>query len=233
MRTGAIRDVELTEYCSKQVLTFGWPQGAAAVTVYLAGKGHDPRTGLTGRSYEITLEDYEHHGGMQFTGQLPVGGCSLHLAPVAFAAGRRVLGEITSITYDGLLRLWYSVQIGRDPAGWPVTAALSVRAEVDVTGSPPFVLVHNLDRIPLSVNDGQPVDAAPLNGRGEMVAPPSKEIRYSSIGTDGAGEVWVADVRFLTGWIRMFANLGDPRRLRLLALLDPPVSTLRLTGEPS
>jgi hypothetical protein len=230
VRTGAIRDVALTEYCSKQVLTFGWPQGAAAVTVYLAGKCHDPRTGLTGRSYEITLEDYEQHGGMQFTGQLPVGGCSLHLAPVAFAAGRRALGEITSITYDRLLRLWYSVQIGRDPAGWPVTAALSVRAEVDVTGSPPFVLVHNPNRIPLSVNDGQPADAAPLNGRGEMVAPPSKEIRYSSIGTDGAGEVWVADVRFLTGWIRMFANLGDPRRLRRLALLDPPVSTLRLTG---
>jgi hypothetical protein len=230
VRTGAIRDVELTEYCNKQVLTFGWPQGAAAVTVHLAAKGHDPRSGLTGRSYEITLEDYERYGGMQFTGQLPVGGCSLHLAPVAFSAGRRVLGEIVSITYDGLLRLWYSVQIGRNPAGGPVSAALSVRSEVDVNGSPPFVLVHNPDRIPLSVNDGQPVDVAPLNAAGEVAAAPSKEIRYSSIGTDGTGEAWVADVRFRTGWIRMFANLGDPRRLRRLALLDPPVPTLRLTG---
>jgi hypothetical protein len=230
VRTEAIRDVELTEYCNKQVLTFGWPQGAAAVTVHLAAKGHDPRSGLTGRSYEITLEDYERYGGMQFTGQLPVGGCSLHLAPVAFSAGRRVLGDITTITYDGLLRLWYSVQIGRDAAGWPVSAALSVRSEVDVTGSPPFVLVHNPDRIPLSVNDGHPVDVAPINARGEFVAPPAKEIRYSSIGTEGSGEVWVGDVRLLTGWIRMFANLGDPRRLRRLALLDPPVSTLRLTG---
>jgi hypothetical protein len=105
-----------------------------------------------------------------------------------------------------------------------------VRSEVDVTGSPPFVLVHNPDRIPLSVNDGQPVDVAPINARGEFVVPPAKEIRYSSIGTDGSGEVWVGDVRLLTGWIRMFANLGDPRRLRRLALLDPPVSTLRLTG---
>jgi hypothetical protein len=233
VRTEAIRDVELTEYCNKQVLTFGWPRGAAAVVVYLAGKGHDPRTGLSGRSYEITLEDYERDGGMQFTGELPAAGCSLHLAPVAFSAGRRVLGDITSITYDGLLRLWYSVRIGRDAAGWPVTAALSVRAEVDVTGSPPFVLVHNPDRIPLSVNDGRPVDVAPLNDRGEVVAPPSKEIRYSSIGTDGACEVWVGDIRFLTGWIRLFANLGEPRRLRRLALLDPPVSTLRLTGGQS
>ena len=170
---------------------------------------------------------------MQFTTELPAGGCSLHLAPVAFSAGRRVLGEITSITYDGLLRLWYWVQIGRDPAGSPVTAALTVRAEVDVTGSPPFVLVHNPDRIPLSVNDGQPVDVAPLDDRGEFAGPPSKEVRYSSIGTEGSGEVWVADVRFRTGWIRLFANLGDQRRLRRLALLDPPVSALRLTGGPT
>jgi len=233
VRTEPIRDVELTEYVNKQVLTFGWPEGAAAVTVYLAGKGHDPRSGLTGRSYEITLEDYERYGGMQFTGQLPVGGCTLHLAPVAFSAGRRVLGEITSVTYDGLLRLWYSVRIGRDTAGWPVNAALSVRAEVDVSGSPPFVLIHNPDRIPLSVNDGRPVDVAPINDRGDFVAPPSKEVRYSSIGVDGPGEVWVGDVRLLTGWVRMCANLGDPRRLRRLALLDPPVATLRLKGGQS
>ncbi len=186
MRTGPVRDVELIEFCNKQVLTFGWPEGAAAVIVYLAAKGHDPRSGLTGRSYEITLEDYQRYGGMQFTTELPAGGCSLHLAPVAFSAGRRVVGEITSITYDGLLRLWYWVQIGRDPGGSAVTAALTVRAEVDVTGSPPFVLVHNPDRIPLSVNDGQPVDVAPLNDRGEFVGPPSKEVRYSSIGTEEA-----------------------------------------------
>ncbi len=232
VRTAPIRDAQLTEYCNKQVLTFDWPQGAAAVTVHIAGKGHDPRAGLTGRSYEITLEDYEKYGGMQFTGQLPVSGCSLHLVPVAFSAGRRVLGEITSVTYDGLLRMWYSVQIGRDVAGTPMTAALTVRSELDVTGSPPFVLVYNPDRIPLSVTDGQPVDVAPLNSNGEVVAPPSKEIRYSSIGAEGVGEVWVGDVRFRTGWIRLFANLGDPKRLRRLALLDPPVSALRLTGAP-
>lgn len=233
VRTEPIRDVELIEYCNKQVLAFGWPDGAAAVNVHIAGKGHDPRTGLSGRSYEITAEDYERYGGMQFTGELPPGGCSLHLVPVAFSAGRRVLGDVTSITYDGLLRLWYSVQIGRDSAGWPVTAAVAVWAEVDVKGSPPFVLVHNPDRIPLSVNDGQSVDVAPVNERGEFVSPPSKELRYSSIAAYGCGEVWVGDVRFRTGWIRLFANIGDPKRLRRLALLDPPVSTLRLTGAPA
>lgn len=102
--------------------------------------------------------------------------------------------------------------------------------EVDVSGSPPFVLVHNPDRIPLSVNDGQPVDVAPRSPRGDLPAPLSKEVRFSSIGPEGGGEMWIGDVRGRAGWIRLFANLGDPKRLRRQALLDPPVSTLPLTG---
>ncbi len=59
VRTGTIREIELVEYCNKQVLTFEWPDGAAGVVVTLAAKGYDPRAGLTGRSFEISLEDYE------------------------------------------------------------------------------------------------------------------------------------------------------------------------------
>ena len=212
------------------MLTFAWPDGAAAVAVHLAPKGYDTSAGLTGRSYDVTLEEYEMYGGMQFTGQLPVSGCSLQLAPVAFSAGRRVLGPITTVVYDGLLRVWYSVRIIRDAAKRPLTAVLEVRSEVDVTGSPPFVLVHNPDRIPLTVTDGQAVDVAPLNARGEIAAQPAKEVRFSSLSTGGGGDVWAGDVRGRTGWIRLLANLGDPKRLRRLALLDPPVSTLQLTG---
>ncbi|MGO9350745.1 MAG: hypothetical protein ACLP3C_07865, partial [Mycobacterium sp.] len=146
VRTGPVRDIQLTEYCSKQVVMFTWPEGAAAVAAYITPKNYDPRAGLTGRSYDITAEDYARYGGMQFTGQLPVGGCSLHLAPVAFSGGRRVLGEITSVTYDGLLRIWYAVHLIRDSDNRPRTAALKAKAEFDVTGSPPFVLVHNPDR---------------------------------------------------------------------------------------
>jgi hypothetical protein len=233
VRTATIHDIHLTEYCNKQVLTFTWPDGAAAVSVHVAPKGYDSDAGLTGRSYDITIEEYEMYGGMQFTGQLPVAGCSLHMAPVAFSAGRRVLGPVSSIVYDGLLRVWYSVHTLRDAANQPQTAVLEVRSEVDVTGSPPFVLVHNPDRIPLTVNDGQALDVAPLNVRGEITAQPSKEVRFSSLGTSGGGEVWAADVRGRTGWIRLLANLGDPKRLRRLALLDPPVSKLHLSGGPS
>ena len=90
VRTGVIGDVDLAEYCNKQALTFDWPAGAAAVVVHLAPKGHDPRNGLTGKSFEISLEEYEKYGGMQFSKQeLPATGCSLHLAPVAFGRSPR------------------------------------------------------------------------------------------------------------------------------------------------
>jgi hypothetical protein len=229
VRTGMITDVDLAEYCNKQVLSFAWPTGAAAVVLYLAPKGHDPREGLSGRSYEISVEEYEKYGGMQFTGELPAAGCTLHLVPVAFSAGRRVQGTTTSILYPGLLRVQYAIQITRDRAGLPKSARIAARAQADVQGSPPFRLTHHPERIPLSVNDGEPVDVAPLDGSGDLASGWSKVLQFSSLGTAGAGEMWAADVAGRTGWIRLFADLSDATRLRQLALLDPPVNTLRLT----
>ncbi|WP_422743643.1 hypothetical protein ACN27E_18475 [Mycobacterium sp. WMMD1722] len=234
VRTGVIRDIELAEYCNKQVLTFDWPDGAASVVVFLAPKGHDPRDGLgtgqwAGQSYEITLEEYERYGGLQLSGQLPVHGCSLHLAPVAFTGGKRVMGAIASVEYQGLLRLQYAVRVGRDSDGRAFTATIAVRSEYDLPGSPAFVLVNNPHRIPLSLHDGEPVDVAPLNDQGQLAAPPSKQLRWSQLTTTGGSELWAANVRDRQGWIRLFVNTPDPASLRLIALLDPPVDTLRLT----
>ena len=144
VRAGIIRDVDLAGYCNKQVLTFDWPDGAAVVEMHVAPKGYDPRNGLTGKSKEITLEEYEKYGGLQLSGQeLPIAGCSLHLAPVAFSGGRRVVGAIRSVEYAGLLRLQYAVQMGHDPDGRPTHAHIAMRSQVDVAGSPAFVLVNN------------------------------------------------------------------------------------------
>lgn len=230
VRTGIIRDIELAEYCNKQVLTFDWPDGAAGVVVTLGPKDHDPRAGLTGRSFEISLEDYEKYGGMHLTGALPVAGCSLHLAPVAFSGGRRVTGPVASIEYPGMLRLQYAVRIGRDQTGYPTTATVAVRSEYDVPGSPSFVLVNNPQRMPLSVHDGQPVDVAPLDAQGQLADQPSKRLRWSALTTSGSGELWAANVSGLHGWIRLFLDIPDPAQLRTLALLDPPVQTLQLTA---
>ncbi|KUI37114.1 hypothetical protein [Mycobacterium sp. GA-2829] len=229
VRTGVIRDIELAEYCNKQVLTFDWPDGAAEVIVYLAPRGHDPRDGLSGHSFEITLEEYEKYGGLQLSNQLPLEGCSLHLAPIAFTGGRRVMGAIASIDYQGLLRLQYAVRVGRDNDGRPFSATLAVRSEYDLPGSPAFVLVNNPHRIPLSVHDGDLVDVAPLDEQGRLAAPPAKELRWSQLTTTGGSEVWAANVRNRQGWIRLFVSTSSPASLRLIALLDPPVEHLRLT----
>jgi hypothetical protein len=230
VRTGVIRDVDLAEYCNKQVLTFDWPSGAASVVVHVAPKGHDPRKGLTGNLFEISLEEYEKYGGMQLTKQeLPAVGCSLHLAPVAFSGGRRVMGAIRSVEYAGLLRLQYAVRIGRDSNGWPTHATIAMRSQYDLPGSPAFVLINNPQRIPLSMYDGQPVDAAPVDRNGQITGEVSKELRWSALTTHGTGELWAANLRGLQGWIRLFVNSPSPARLRTIALLDPPVENLRLT----
>lgn len=234
VRTGTIQDVDLAEYCNKQVLTFDWPSGAAAVVVYTAPKGYDPRNGLTGTSFEISAEEYERYGGLQLpNGKLPIAGCSLHLAPVAFSAGRRVVGAVCSIEYAGLLRLQYMVQLSRDDQGLPSHGRIFLRAEVNQPGSPAFVLVNNPDRIPLSANDGEALDAAPLDAEGKLSARPSKELRWSALSTTGAVEPWAVDLRGRRGWIRLFVNTPSAARLRTIALLDPPVHNLRLTmGAP-
>jgi hypothetical protein len=230
VRTGVIRDVDLAEYCNKQVLTFDWPAGAAAVVVHLAPVGYDPRNGLTGKSFEISLEEYEKYGGMQLSHhELPATGCSLHLAPVAFSAGRRVVGAIRSVDYAGLLRLQYAVRIGRGPDGWPTHATIALRSQYDLPGSPAFVLIHNPQRIPLSMHDGQAIDAAPVDEHGQPTGEVSKELRWSALTTHGGGEMWAANLRGLHGWIRLFVNTPSPARLRTIALLDPPVESLRLT----
>ncbi|MEO3761064.1 hypothetical protein ABGB19_22625 [Mycobacterium sp. B14F4] len=230
VRTGVIRDVNLAEYCNKQVLTFDWPSGAAAVIVHLAPKGYDPRKGLTGKSFDISLEEYEKYGGMQLSEQeLPATGCSLHLAPVAFSAGRRTVGAIRSVEYAGLLRLQYAVRIGRDPEGWPTYATIALRSQYELPGSPAFVLINNAQRIPLSMHDGQAVDATPVNEHGQVIGQASKELRWSALTTHGVGEMWAANLRGLHGWIRLFVNTTSAARLRTIALLDPPVENLRLT----
>jgi len=69
---------------------------------------------------------------------------------------------------------------------------------------------------------------APLRPDGRLAAAPTTQLRFAALGTAGS-EPWAADLRGRTGWIRLFAQLPADRLTRL-ALLDPPVPTLRLTG---
>ena len=85
----------------------------------------------------------------------------------------------------------------------------------------------------MSAHDGEAVDAAPLTTDGRLADQPSKELRWSALTTQGNGELWAANLRGREGWIRLFVNSPSPERLRTIALLDPPVETLRLTAARS
>jgi hypothetical protein len=120
------------------------------------------------------------------------------------------------------------VRIGRDATGRPTQATIAMFADKDRPGSPVFVLVNNEQRIPLSKDDGQAVDVTPVDEKGVPTGVASKELRWSAVTAQGTGELWAANLRGLQGWIRLFVNTPSPQRLRSIALLDPPVETLRL-----
>ena len=62
--------------------------------------------------------------GDEIVNDLPPAGCSLHLLPVAYSAGRPVQGAPASIEYGGLARLWYELRTIPDTAtGMPGKAS--------------------------------------------------------------------------------------------------------------
>ena len=63
----------------------------------------------------------------------------------------------------------------------PMTAAVRIRAENDAAGSPPFVLVHNPDRIPLAANDGTAIDMCQLDAEGR---PTSVNVTATEFGVE-------------------------------------------------
>lgn len=232
---GSITDARIVERVSRQVLTFAWPEGAATVQVYASPIGASATDAIAASTpIEVSHEQYKRSGGLRFPGPLPAGGRDLHLVPIAFQAGDRVPGPIRTITYSGLVRLQYSVRVLRNfmqqvsgvsfsvwSPGSPVDRALS------------FVLVHNPDRMPLSIRDGRalPVVRDDLDGTA-----PTRRAQFASIGgPDSApsyqstGEAWKSEVSKPVGHVRLFVDL-PPEELRGIALLDPAPASLRLTS---
>jgi hypothetical protein len=232
---GSITDARIVERVSHQLLTFAWPEGAATVQVYASPIGASATDAIAASTpIEVSHEQYKRSGGFRFPGPLPAGGRDLHLVPIAFQAGDRVPGPIRTITYSGLVRIQYSVRVLRNFMQQVTGVSFSVWSP----GSPvdralSFVLVHNPDRMPLSIRDGRalPVVRDDLDG-----TVPTRRAQFASIGgPDSApsyqstGEAWKSEVSKPVGHVRLFVDL-PPDELRGIALLDPAPATLRLTS---
>ncbi|QCB96208.1 hypothetical protein E5206_04085 [Arthrobacter sp. PAMC25564] len=160
-------------------------------------------------------------------------GCDLHLVPVSFEAGRRVAGAPATVAYPPILRLGYQIGVKKSLLGKTSGLTVSVHAIDSTPSMPPFVLVYNRERLPLTVLDGV---ALSMVSDGDEATPPARRfVPDTNPGPDGSRtwktepEAWSREVSPTEGYVRLFADLPVDV-LRMVALLDPPLRSLRLAG---
>jgi hypothetical protein len=228
-RTGRVEAPVIVERVHKQVVTFGWPDGAAAVLAYsdLVGRQSPPPRDAPHQI--IMREAYERQGGMHLDDALPPQGCMLHLVPAAFVAGRRVDGPIARAGYGGLLRMRYEIATRRSWTGKPQTLTVWVRSELELPQPPPLALVHNPDRLPLDIGDGGRLLAVPEWNAG---LPPSPQLLPTALVGPTRENAWTVSVAGRSGFVRLFVDI-PPSDLARVALLDPPPGQLRLAQGPT
>ncbi|MFW6598192.1 hypothetical protein ACQBAU_15930 [Propionibacteriaceae bacterium Y2011] len=227
VRTMSVSDPVIVERTHTQVLKFGWPRGAAEVSVFLGAKDQ-PASELidTAQRMDISAREYERLGGMHFAKPLPTPGCSVHMVGVSYSAGERIESSPVSVQYDGLLRLNYMIEQrkGLLNRGLPVLT-LRIASEIKLPHAPPFMLVYNADRLPLEINDGEPVDVVLDDGSATL---PVRRFVPSGLSPEWSQQVWNATPR-APGFVRLFLDL-PAERLMTIALLDPDINTLIVRG---
>jgi hypothetical protein len=235
-RNDKVRNPRILERINSQILTFEWPDGADSVMVYSGPAGQDPELSLNSQAVEISQPDYRRRGGLHFAQPLPSKGCDLHLVPVTFEAGARVPGAITTVNYPHILRLNYQVVAVKSLLGKLTGVSVTVQTPEAGVSMPAFVLVFNPDRLPLTSRDGTALNMVPnVDG---AAAPARRFTPDAGSGPDGPVPwktdpgSWTTEVKPEGGFVRLFADL-PVNVLRHVALLDPPITSLRLTGAPN
>jgi len=218
----------IVERVGRQVLTFAWPTGAASVLVHVGPRGATPQVAMASPPYEISESRYRELGGLTFPVHLPPLGCSLHIVPVAFAAGERVEGTAVTVEYPGLLRLAYRSDLKRNITGRPTAVTVAITSELELDGPPPFALVYNSERLPLDVSDGTVLEVV-LDGD-ETIATTRRPVPQRLSAAEPSR--WTAEVKHLRGgYVRLFVDI-PPAILSRVALIDPPVTGLSLESRP-
>lgn len=217
----ALTDVRIIERSTEQVITFPWPDGAASVSVYVSAKQVPAEHAVDQRPVaEISRSQYDRDGGLHLAVPLPEAGCAVHVVAIAYTAGERIVGDPTTVGYDGLLRIRYTTETRRTPGG--IALAIRLASQIELPTSPPFVVVHNELRLPLSARDGQPLEV-----RGDGRTQPGARSFHPKGLRHEWSQPWTVDVTGKTGFVRVFADVR-PEQARTIALLDPPIEQIRL-----
>ncbi len=218
-------DPRILDRLGEQIVTFTWPPGAGGVRAFLGPVGADGRQVCQGPAHvEVSRRDYERQGGLRL--RLPAE------RPMAVFLVSVVQGEVMSdpicVVHSRHLVVRYSVeQVRRLRIAGPVVhLRVTAWSDGDVNGSPPFVVVFNDKRLPLHADDGEVLGCVPDD------APDASPVRAYQPPTLKGGPTsprWRAIVGGRSsGYARMFVSptleVGVRRQI---ALIDPPVSTLR------
>lgn len=206
-------DAQIVERYHTEIVTFGWPQGAASVKAFIGLASADPDETCRDNApkEELTKARWDRDGGLTFSDPLPANGCQVCLVPVAYSRAEEIRGHITCLQYPGLVRIDYWL-VSHD--GGPV-AELVLRSDVDVEVPPAIMLINNAARFPLSPDDGQYIKLRPRD-RTESVP----QLMLDRIPRD----VWhtgvTVDLSNVGGFYRLFFESSDGTG-RPLGLHDP------------
>lgn len=226
----AVTDARIIERFDAQIVSFGWPTGAASVLAFVAPRTVPAEQAIAGHpDEEVHLRHHRRDGGLTLSNKLPAG-CIVYLVPVAYSGGEQVRGEHTGISYPGLARITYSLpDVHVDAAGRVV--AISLESDTDLDAPPPFVMVHNASRFPLGPYDGVTVP---------LMSPHTQQqawqLNVGRLMKSQPENGWRALLPNQPGYVRLFADTrgmaasaddsGFP--VRRIAVADPPLATLRL-----
>ncbi|MGN2638274.1 SAV_2336 N-terminal domain-related protein [Nocardia takedensis] len=230
VRPPAPSDVRIVERCHEQFISViwpngRWPDGTDQVRVHVADHRTPPESAIAEPPYAIMhATDYERDGALRLRETLPARGCSVYLVPVTYSGGHSYLGNLVNRRYPGLLRIRYeaAVTVDKRRDRW---LHVKLHSELDVHPAPPFVMVHRPDRLPLHPNDGQQ-----LTGYHYAVnhgSTPTNRIHPDELRRDNDHLIWRVRLGELLGFVRLFADV-KPEHRSTLALIDPPLRTLRL-----
>jgi hypothetical protein len=228
----SIKAARIVERVTKQVLTFAWPEGAASVQIYGSAPGRSALDAIAqSRALEVSHEQYKQAGGFAFPSPLPTKGCDVHLVPVAFNNGKSVQGTPTTISYPGLTRLRYELEVNRNIMRQVTGVTFSVHPLSESVDRPVVcVLVHNPERFPLSMSDGVALTVAAE----ELGGVPVRRAQLPNVPKDVPGiawrtpaDSWKSESGGSGGYVRLFVEVPADA-LGSVALLDPAASALRI-----
>lgn len=212
-----VSDMEIIERFHTEVVTFGWPTGAASVKAFVGLDSMSPEEICfdSQATEEINEARYRRDGGLAFSKRLAPTGCTVCLVPVAYSRGEEIRGQITAQRYPGLARVEYGLSYLPDSD----TAQLWLQADTEIEFPPPLMLINNVDRFPLSVDDGQYVTLT----KPDRTRLPQCTIDH--IARDATNTGWTIDLSEVHGFFRLFFGPQQPGS-RPLALKDPTLGDL-------